>query len=177
LLILCRHEGINRNVYYRWSKTRAYLSGKRSDGLIFTALLSTTGYSVTRITELTALRIENLPRRWPGTRFRWITAMPSLNWPWTSQSSRRERWHRSMKNQILLNNSYLPAELQEHLQRFISYYNHERYHESLDNLTPADVYYGRRQEVLDQREIVKLNTLAMRRKIHYDNRNNLTLMS
>jgi len=88
-----------------------------------------------------------------------------------------ERWHRSMKNQILLNNYYLPGELQEHLQRFITYYNHERYHESLDNLTPADVYYGRGQEILDQREIVKLNTLAMRRKMHYDNRNNLHLMS
>ena len=49
-----------------------------------------------------------------------------------------ERWHRSMKNQILLNNYYLPSELQEHLQRFISYYNHQRYHESLDNLTPAE---------------------------------------
>ena len=88
-----------------------------------------------------------------------------------------ERWHRSMKNQILLNNYYLPGELQEHLQRFITYYNHERYHESLDNLTPADVYYGRGQEILDQRETVRLNTLAMRRKMHYDNRNNLHLMS
>ena len=88
-----------------------------------------------------------------------------------------ERWHRSMKNQILLNNYYLPGELQEHLQRFITYYNHERYHESLDNLTPADVYYGRGQEILDQRETVKLNTLAMRGKMHYDNRNNLHLMS
>ena len=88
-----------------------------------------------------------------------------------------ERWHRSMKNQILLNNYYLPGELQEHLQQFITYYNHERYHESLDNLTPADVYYGRGQEILDQRETVKLNTLAMRRKMHYDNRNNLHLMS
>ena len=88
-----------------------------------------------------------------------------------------ERWHRSMKNQILLNNSYLPAELQEHLQRFISYYNHQRYHESLDNLTPADVYYGRGQEILDQRHTIKLDTLAMRRKMHYDNQNNLHLMS
>ena len=88
-----------------------------------------------------------------------------------------ERWHRSMKNQILLNNYYLPGELQEHLQRFISYYNHERYHESLDNLTPADVYYGRGQEILDQRHTIKLDTLAMRRKMHYDNRNNLNLMS
>ena len=88
-----------------------------------------------------------------------------------------ERWHRSMKNQILLNNYYLPGELQEHLQRFITYYNHERYHESLDNLTPADVYYGQGQEILDQRHTIKLDTLAMRRKMHYDNRNNLHLMS
>jgi transposase InsO family protein len=51
-----------------------------------------------------------------------------------------ERWHRTMKNQILLNNYYPPDELKEHLQRFITYYNHERYHESLDNLTPADVF-------------------------------------
>jgi transposase InsO family protein len=88
-----------------------------------------------------------------------------------------ERWHRSMKNQILLNNYYLPGELQEHLRRFITYYNHERYHESLNNLTPADVYYGRGQEILDQRQAIKLNTLAMRLKMHYDNRNNLNLMS
>ena len=34
-----------------------------------------------------------------------------------------------MNNQALLNHYYFPSELQEHLQRFISYYNHERYHE------------------------------------------------
>jgi len=56
------------------------------------------------------------------------------------------------------------------------YYNHERYHESLDNLTPADVFYGRGQEILEQRETIKLNTLAMRWKMYYDNRNNLNLM-
>jgi len=79
-----------------------------------------------------------------------------------------ERWHRSMKNQILLNNYYLPCELQEHLQRFVSYYNHERYHESLNNLTPADVFYGRGEEILEQREMIKRSTLAMRKQIHYD---------
>ena len=84
-----------------------------------------------------------------------------------------ERWHRSMKNQILLNHYYLPSELQEHLQRFITYYNHERYHESLNNLTPADVFYGRDQEILEQRKQIKLNTMSMRRKMYYDNRNNL----
>ena len=89
-----------------------------------------------------------------------------------------ERWRRSMKNQILLNHYYLPSELQEHLQRFIRYYNHERYHESLDNLTPADVFYGRDQDILEQRQQIKHNTMSMRRKMYYDNRNNLTnLMS
>ena len=66
----------------------------------------------------------------------------------------------------------LPSELREQLQRFITYYNHKRYHESLNNLTPADVFYGRGQEILDQRAAIKLNTLAMRRKMHYDNWNN-----
>jgi len=80
-----------------------------------------------------------------------------------------ERWHRSMKNQILLENNYLPGELKIALKQFVSYYNHERYHESLRNLTPADVFYGRGQEILDQREKIKRSTLAMRRKMHYDN--------
>ncbi|NIP48432.1 MAG: IS3 family transposase, partial [Gammaproteobacteria bacterium] len=75
-----------------------------------------------------------------------------------------ERWHRSMKNQILLNHYYLPSELEEHLQRFITYYNHERYHESLNNLTPADVFYGHDQEILEHREQIKLNTMIQRRK-------------
>jgi putative transposase len=89
-----------------------------------------------------------------------------------------ERWHRSMKNQILLNHYYFPSELQGHLQRFVSYYNHERYHESLNNLTPADVFYGRGAEILEQRERIKQNTLAMRRQMHYDRqRNHLTQMS
>jgi len=42
-----------------------------------------------------------------------------------------ERWYRSMKNQVLLNNYYLPNELEDRIQRFVDYYNHERYHESL----------------------------------------------
>ena len=78
-----------------------------------------------------------------------------------------------MKNKILLNNYYFPSELQEQLQRFVNYYNHERYHESLNNLTPADVYYGRGEEILEQREKIKLNTLAMRRQLHYDRQSKL----
>ena len=56
------------------------------------------------------------------------------------------------------------------ISEFVDYYNHERYHESLNNLTPADVYYGRGQTILDRRERTKLKTLAMRKQNHYDNR-------
>lgn len=79
-----------------------------------------------------------------------------------------ERWHRSMKNQVLLENYYSPGDLKSRIGEFVEYYNHERYHESLKNLTPADVYYGRGQAVLDRREKIKLKTLAMRRQMHYD---------
>lgn len=89
-----------------------------------------------------------------------------------------ERWHHSLKNQILLENYYLPGELEERIGRFVDYYNHERYHESPDNLTPADGFYGRGQAVLNRRETIKLETLAMRRQTHHDNRErNLNLMS
>ena len=79
-----------------------------------------------------------------------------------------ERWHRSLKNRILLENYYLPGELENQIQQFIQYYNHERYHESLNNLTPADVYYGRSQTILGHRDKIKLKlklkTASIRRQ-------------
>jgi len=55
-----------------------------------------------------------------------------------------ERWHQTFKNRILLENYYLPGDLEARIDAFVYHYNHRRYHESLDNLTPADVYFGRR---------------------------------
>jgi len=80
-----------------------------------------------------------------------------------------ERWHRSLKNQILLENYYFPGELEDRIRQFVDYYNHKRYHESLNNLTPADVFYGRGQLILDKREKTKLQTLARRKQMYYDN--------
>ncbi len=73
-----------------------------------------------------------------------------------------------MKSQILLNNYYFSSELENCLQQFVSYYNHERYHQSLDNLTLADVYYDRGEVILEQGEGIKLNALAMRGRMHFD---------
>ena len=67
-----------------------------------------------------------------------------------------ERYHRSMKNQILLENYYLPGQLELRLGEFVDYYNNRRYHESLDNLTPADVYFGRGQIILNRRENINV---------------------
>jgi len=59
-----------------------------------------------------------------------------------------ERWHQTLKNRILLENYYLPGDLEARIDAFVDHYNHRRYHESLDNLTPADVYFGRGQTIL-----------------------------
>jgi transposase InsO family protein len=75
-----------------------------------------------------------------------------------------ERYHRTMKNIVTLQNYYAPWELEREIGRFVRWYNEERYHESLHNLTPADVYHGRARELLTARELVKLQTLERRRR-------------
>lgn len=74
-----------------------------------------------------------------------------------------ERYHRSIKNVINLQHYYLPGELEREIERFVEYYNNQRYHESLDNLTPADVYIGRRRECLSIRDMIKRKTLNSRK--------------
>lgn len=77
-----------------------------------------------------------------------------------------ERWHQTLKNRILLENYYLPSHLEHQIGQFIQYYNRQRYHESLNNLTPADVYFGRGQSILEKRRKIKLKTLRHRRLQH-----------
>jgi len=77
-----------------------------------------------------------------------------------------ERWHQTLKNRILLENYYLPGDLEAHVGDFVSHYNHLRYHESIDNLTPADVYFGRGHTILLERERIKRQTMQNRRLIH-----------
>lgn len=74
-----------------------------------------------------------------------------------------ERWHQTLKNRILLENYFMPGDLNASIERFVEHYNHHRYHESLRNLTPADVYFGRGQTILLERERIKRDTLKQRR--------------
>jgi len=78
-----------------------------------------------------------------------------------------ERWYQTLKNRILLENYYLPGDLEVAVHRFIEHYNHARYHESLGNLTPADVYFRRGQKILNMRKKIKRETIQQRRLTHF----------
>ena len=74
-----------------------------------------------------------------------------------------ERWHQTLKNRILLENYYLPGDLEQMIADFISHCNHLRHHENIANLTPDDVYFGRSQNFSLEREKIKHQTLKSRR--------------
>jgi transposase InsO family protein/transposase-like protein len=74
-----------------------------------------------------------------------------------------ERYHRSLKNVVTLDNYYFPGDLELSIGEFVEYYNNHRYHESLDNLTPSDVYHGRGKKIQTMRDYIKEKTLKLRR--------------
>jgi putative transposase len=77
-----------------------------------------------------------------------------------------ERYHCSMKSIILLEHYCSPEELRERIGAFVDYYSNQRYHESLNNVTPADVYLGRDREILARRKQIKERTLKLKRKLY-----------
>lgn len=74
-----------------------------------------------------------------------------------------ERYHRSLKNVILLDNYYLPSHLEREIDRFINYYNNERYHEGINNMKPVDVFKGKSKIIENERNIIKKQTLELRK--------------
>ena len=77
-----------------------------------------------------------------------------------------ERWHQTLKNRILLENYFLPGDLEAQIGAFVADYNYRRYHESIANLTPADLYCRRGPTILAERERIKRHTIADRRLQH-----------
>jgi len=77
-----------------------------------------------------------------------------------------ERYHRSMKERVLLVVHGAPWELSEDIRDFVLYYNSKRYHEALGNVTPDNVYSGKREEILEKRRKLKQQTLAKRKAIN-----------
>ena len=75
-----------------------------------------------------------------------------------------ERYHRSIKNVVNLENYYFPWELERAIADFVEYYNNHRYHEALDNLKPVDVFERRDRQILTERQIIKERTLKQRNR-------------
>ena len=101
-----------------------------------------------------------------------------INQPWTSIDGRPhtccapshpmtqgkiERYHRSMKNVVKLGHYYSPWEVERAVAHFVEDYNHRRYHEALQNVTPADVFFGRQAAILSRRERIKQRTRQRRK--------------
>jgi putative transposase len=81
-----------------------------------------------------------------------------------------ERMHRTLKDRILLNNHYLPEELERDVDAFVTHYNTKRAHESLNNLTPYDVFTGQGLAILQRRKRIKDRTMLLRKRLHFERR-------
>lgn len=74
-----------------------------------------------------------------------------------------ERYQQSLKREVNQLPYELPSQLDKAIADFVDYYNYRRYHKALGNVTPADVLYGRREEILERRKEVQIQTINRRK--------------
>ena len=67
-----------------------------------------------------------------------------------------------MKNVIKLNHYFCPSEQENTIAQWVECYNERRFYESLDNLTPKDVYLGQGEKIKKIREIIRQNSINKR---------------
>jgi len=74
-----------------------------------------------------------------------------------------ERYHQSIKREVNQVPYEFPSQLEKAIANFVEYYNFHRYHKALGNVTPADVLHSRREEILQRRKEVQIQTINRRR--------------
>jgi len=77
-----------------------------------------------------------------------------------------ERYQQTLKGEINQVPYEMPSELRQAIESFVNYYNNHRYHEALDKVTPADVYHGRRDDILARRREAKQRILIARKEFN-----------
>ncbi len=79
-----------------------------------------------------------------------------------------ERYQQSLKREVNQLPYELPSQLEQAIADFVDYYNYRRSHKALGNVTPADVLYGRREEILQRRKEVQIQTINRRKDYNQD---------
>ncbi len=79
-----------------------------------------------------------------------------------------ERYQQSLKKEVNQLPYELPGQLERAIAEFVDYYNYRRYHKALGNVAPADVLYGRREEILERRKEVRIQTISRRRDYNWN---------
>jgi RNA-directed DNA polymerase len=126
-----------------------------------------TGMGDVPIEDRTALLSDNGPG-YLSSRFNQYLQLVGIHHitasPYHPQTNgKMERYYRTVKGEVNLSSYEMPSDLAEAIGALVEYYNYERYHEGLGNVTPWDVYTGKREEILEARKEVKTRTLDTRR--------------
>jgi putative transposase len=108
-------------------------------------------------------RTRLLSDRGPGFLARALEIRHIYCSPYHPQSNGKpERFHETLKARLNLLVFTSPEALREAMREFIEFYNHRRYHERIGNMTPADLYDGRQEEILKRRKEQKQATVESR---------------
>ena len=121
-----------------------------------------------KITDRTKLLSYNSPA-YVSRAFRYYLGMVSIRrklaTPFHPQTSGKlERYHQTLKRDVNQLPYELPSDLEAAIVAFVSYYNYRRYHKALGNVTPSDGLRGRREEILQRRREVQVQTIQRRRQ-------------